>query len=287
MFNSQLDDLTRAALRLFESDEDHYPIYIKEILQINALDAMVEAGLFEDGLVFKGGTVSRLCYRSPRHSEDLDFSMPKQLTATNLDELERLLRHLLRNQHRVDVEFQRNLDQDSVRPTGISHWRARIALPIPLRPDVIQKHLVRVDIAHMPTMRPVRLLPAISDLMPARQPLVAAMDPEELLLEKCVALIEREQLKWRDVFDIWYLEVRGTALRSEWYVRKLQHHRLSIDQARKRLLERRNQMAEAHAPTMYAQELARFLKGSASHSESTAQHVIQRVLNLTDSLLEP
>ena len=84
MSNSRLNDLALTALRLFNEDETYYPVVIKEILQVDILHAMTAANLFFY-VAFKGGTALRLCYRSARYSEDLDFSTRRPFTQTTVE----------------------------------------------------------------------------------------------------------------------------------------------------------------------------------------------------------
>ena len=49
------------------------PVVEKELLHYRILSAMQDGGFFGP-IVFQGGTSLRLCPRSPRYSEDLDFA---------------------------------------------------------------------------------------------------------------------------------------------------------------------------------------------------------------------
>ena len=49
------------------------PVIAKELLHYDILFAL-ESENFLDSITFQGGTSLRLCYASPRYSEDLDFA---------------------------------------------------------------------------------------------------------------------------------------------------------------------------------------------------------------------
>lgn len=65
---------------------------IKEHYQIYLLDHLFKSS-FEDSLIFKGGTTLRLAYNSVRFSEDLDFSLLKDI---NFDEFKQSLNSFIK-----------------------------------------------------------------------------------------------------------------------------------------------------------------------------------------------
>lgn len=282
MSNFPSEEFTQLARRLFHEDEDHYPVLIKEMLQIDILDAMGEAGLFRQQLVFKGGTALRLCYRSLRYSEDLDFSAIRPLHPSDIDNLKQTLDHVIHRRYGLELDFDAS-GSTTTTFRGIHHWRARMRVPMTFRPDVTQTHVVRLDIAEMPVFDKVQIRPVMSDSIPNRQPLAAVMTLPELLTEKLVALIERNRLKWRDVFDIWYLGGRGIEPNSVQYQRKLEDRRIPITAARRALQERGNLLTEESATDRYIRELSRFLR--ADGADRLSPTVVRQVLlQVTDTI---
>lgn len=285
------ENLLTVAQRLFEMDEAHYPVLMKEVLQVDLLRAMTQARLF-DHLVFRGGTALRLCYRSVRHSEDLDFLTIAPLTTAVVEDFERTLRRAVQDRYGLDVEFRDSGEpqRTSGRAFGIRHWEARIRIPAALRPDVRQTHFIRVDVADVPAHR-YGAAPVSSDLPLSASDgrngaLVLVLDPDELLTEKTLALARRDSLKWRDVFDVWHLlRVEHVELDPTLQRQKLHDHGLSVEAWKASLTARAELLRTHEAPARYVDELSRFiLAANADHLRPVAvQGVLRYVARHLDS----
>ena len=163
-----------------------------------------------DDLAFKGGTALYKFHNLNRFSEDLDFTQ----NAKRLDP-ERLIARMARecaligiNSHIGPVErYQKELN-------------ASISFNGPLY-DGSKQSMARVSINISLRERPVSMKPLFYTSpyreIPSFEMYVLA--PEELLAEKIRAVMTRE--KARDVYDVWFLLRKGTALDMGLVERKL------------------------------------------------------------------
>jgi predicted nucleotidyltransferase component of viral defense system len=138
-----------------------------------------------DHLGFKGGTALRLLYKSPRFSEDLDFS--GALRAYHLEEL------LKKTTLKVSEELAIVETLDSKSTTG----GYLAAYQIPVLGMGIRIEL-NVSLRGKPPLEPILVT---TPLYPSYQCLTLAT--ETLVGEKCQALLTRK--KPRDYFDLYYM----------------------------------------------------------------------------------
>jgi len=72
--NDTVDFANLAERAMVQAGRSHMrPVIEKELLHCDILFGLDRAGLLDE-LTFQGGTALRLCYGSPRFSEDLDFA---------------------------------------------------------------------------------------------------------------------------------------------------------------------------------------------------------------------
>ena len=259
MNSLNLDQLTRLALRTLDEDELLYPMVIKEILQVEILQAMVEADLFRK-LVFKGGTALRLCHEGARYSEDLDFSAEISLEQTDIARLKTLLFKTVRERYGLEVDFREPRITLPQAPGSVRHWQARIQVPIPRRVDVRQTHIVHIDVAFLPAYDPV-FLPTTTRHGWGEPSLVRVSSLNELLADKIVALGGRSDVKWRDVFDIGFLAGRHVQVNEEWLRHKFQDQNIAVRDVEWRALlqDRCEVLTKPDTLQRYQQEMSRFL----------------------------
>lgn len=149
---------------------------------------------FKDA-VFKGGTCIKCLYGIERFSEDLDFTVkkPKQFSK----EIQRILRDI------EGIGIQNRFIKEELFPEA---YTCEIAFQGPLYGGTSQtRNKFRIDsgrrigVVRKPEWR------LISSAYPETGEtfLVLAMAPEEILVEKVMAMAERR--KGRDLYDVWFL----------------------------------------------------------------------------------
>lgn len=181
------------------------------------------------GLVFQGGTALRWCFGGSRFSEDLDFVTTMPLTA-----LDTLLTKALKGAEReMTPHFGagRLAVSDKTTRAGsrklLVSWqpeavREKIAIKFECEPLVSGTKLDTEQLV-------MSALPAVSYLVmagefriPRPNSVLVVETPSEILSDKVRALLERQYLKGRDLFDIWLLRQNPAAqLKPELVEKKL------------------------------------------------------------------
>ena len=181
-----------------------------EMAQLLMLAGLAESSKWEaKDLVFHGGTSLHMGWASPRFSEDLDFllnkDLLKEMSKTMVDVVKQMQRHLLR----LDPGLRVELKDKSTSRMG----RFNISLS---KDGIIGKSMVKsefwgVDDAYLQAYRATPRLPIIPQGMRDAQMVVrlraqlpmATLD--SVFCDKLVAMAGREYIKWRDIFDVWWI----------------------------------------------------------------------------------
>jgi predicted nucleotidyltransferase component of viral defense system len=187
---------------------------MKEAIHLHLLSALSEAGVLRH-VVFQGGTALRLCYGGERYSEDLDFVCGRAGAYLKDVEFDALVDKALETTKRT---LQRDFDIDA----------AQIALKRPARPELVKgsdvnvaawqivvpvnptpktpKSRIKIEFANVPSYDSKPLaVSATPGLVQVQDVILNAETPNEILADKAVALTARAALKFRDVWDVWFL----------------------------------------------------------------------------------
>lgn len=244
-------------------------------------------------LIFQGGTALRWCYGGSRFSEDLDF-----VTAMPGKALDRLLAKSIKGAEREMIPHfgsgRLSLADKTVR-TGsrklLLSWQSdtvREKLSIKLECEPL------LSDAKLETDRLVMsALPAVSYLVmagefriPRPNSVLVVETPAEILSDKVRALLERQYLKGRDLFDIWLLrQNRAAQLRRDLVEQKLRCYSWPFKAARtpEFFLD---PASEALLKDALEQDLSRFLPPGvmAVHRENGYRDFIEAVRALCREL---
>jgi len=187
---------------------------MKEAIHLHLLSALSEAGVLRH-VIFQGGTALRLCYGGERYSEDLDFVCGRAGAYLKDVEFEALVDKALEATKRT---LQRDFDIDA----------AQIALKRPTRPELLEgsdvnvaawqivvpvnptpktpKSRIKIEFANVPSYDSKPLtVNATPGLVQVQDVILNAETANEILADKAVALTARAALKFRDVWDVWFL----------------------------------------------------------------------------------
>jgi predicted nucleotidyltransferase component of viral defense system len=187
---------------------------MKEAIHLHLLSALSEAGVLQH-VVFQGGTALRLCYGGERYSEDLDFVCGKAGAYLKDVEFDALVDKALETTKRT---LQRDFDIDAAqialkRPTqpellegsdvNVAAWQIIVPVnPTPKTP----KSRIKIEFANVPSYDSKPLaVSAAPGLVQVQDVILNAETPNEILADKAVALTARAVLKFRDVWDVWFL----------------------------------------------------------------------------------
>lgn len=199
-------------------DENHAAARVarKTMLHAVVLNGMSRAGVFDD-ITFQGGSCLAEVYGNPRLSEDLDF-------AGGRDSVIRLSESLGQVILRAVADFiDAEVAVKSPKPDKVAEGSlalARWTVSLDLNPDnpALPRERLKVELAGVPVYE--RSYERLAGLdghtglpMGAGDVLLAAESKSELLADKIVALAMTEHPRYRDAWDIVWLEGRGADLR--------------------------------------------------------------------------
>jgi hypothetical protein len=171
---------------------------MREYLQARTLEALQRAGAWAS-LTFMGGTALRFLYRTPRFSEDLDFSLEGDPAVYDF---ERLLGAVRRSFEREGYEIR-------LRPsTSATVHKAFVRFPgllreMSLSTDPEQAFSIKIEVDTNPPAGAGIVNTTVRRFVTLR---ISHHDKPSLLAGKIAALLLRGWVKGRDVYDlVWYL----------------------------------------------------------------------------------
>ncbi|WMT73495.1 nucleotidyl transferase AbiEii/AbiGii toxin family protein [Bradyrhizobium sp. Ash2021] len=277
---SQIEEFSRRQGIAGEMDQN----LVKEAIHLHLLSAMSDAGILRHA-VFQGGTALRLCYGGDRYSEDLDFVCGKAGSYFTDVEFKELIEAALETTKktlnrdfgiapdRISLKKPPHPDLVKQEPITVAAWQ--IIVPIEATPRA-PKSLIKIEFANVPAYEtkpmPVRATPG---LVQVQDVILTVETPNEILADKAVALTAREVLKFRDVWDVWFLQNKLDAKVDREVVQKKFADYGTSDmeaKAEKRLAE----LSSEATPNAFLSEMKRFLpaKRVAQLSETGLQHSI-------------
>lgn len=188
---------------------------VKEAIHLHLLSAMSEAGILKHA-VFQGGTALRLCYGGERYSEDLDFVCGKAgsyFTDVEFSELIETALETTKNTLARDFGLDANSisrkkpdHPDLVKQSAVAVAAWQIIVPIEPTPHT-PKSRIKIEFANVPAYdtKPMAVR-ATPGLVQIQDVILRAESADEILADKAVALAARAALKFRDVWDVWFLQ---------------------------------------------------------------------------------
>ena len=253
------------ARRRIEADMDQN--LMKEVIHLHLLSALSETGVLQH-VVFQGGTALHLCYGGERYSEDLDFVCGKAGSYLKDVEFDGLVGQAMETTKRT---LQRDFDIDAgqitlkrpaqsqlIEGSGVNVATWQIMVPVAPTPRT-PKSRIKIEFANVPSydFRPVAV-GITPGLVQIQDVILNTETANEILADKAVALTARATLKFRDVWDVWYLVNKlGAAADREVVLKKFADYG-TTDIERKASARLKELAQEATARAFYA-EMRRFL----------------------------
>lgn len=191
------------------------PVRNAELLQIHLLDNLYSLAGSEH-ITFQGGTAIRWLYGGLRFSEDLDF-----VTHHPPDIIEDILRRLVpRIRNACIAHFGPGvLEQHSKGKRSEAVKTFFIFRPQDRRERIaVKTEFEMLAAGHRPQQEHhvLRDLPSIAGIiasgrlaLPYSSSIIVAETPSQILADKVRALFERNYLKGRDLYDIWWLHCKA------------------------------------------------------------------------------
>jgi predicted nucleotidyltransferase component of viral defense system len=180
--------------------------------QFRFLDALMSDSALEcSEIAFHGGTSLHFSWRSPRRSEDLDFLLAKG--AHDIGEVIERARKRTEEAFRADdPAYGVEINNKTRRGERMIAYQLVVS-----HPDYLGKTLVKVEFWKVDTgylagypvelrtpVRPGDIVSRISSPVPA-----AAL--ETAYCDKLTAFATRRYLKWRDIYDLWWIGTQTDA----------------------------------------------------------------------------
>lgn len=157
-----------------------------------------------EDVVFQGGTSLALAWNSPRFSEDLDFVARNDLNFS--EAMQTIGQHV---QEKLNQTYPGAVVEVKEKGEGQnSNFMLAVSLPNVLGKVKIKTEFWKVEREHIQSYDgSIKEVAARGNITPA----VPVASPNQIFADKMVALGARARLKWRDVFDLWYLDGIGHA----------------------------------------------------------------------------
>ena len=240
---------------------------IKEAIHLHLLSALSEAGVLRH-VVFQGGTALRLCYGGERYSEDLDFVCGKAGSYIDKIEFEKLVASALETTKKtLHREFDINPDEILLKqppfPMTIKSDLAKVAawqISVPIASlRYLPKSRIKIEFANVPSYDSgPNVAKAVPGLVQIEDVVLTVESANEILADKAVALTAREVLKYRDVWDVWYLTNKLNAqVEREMVTNKFADYGTSNVDAKAR--QRQEELTKASTEKAFLGEMTRFL----------------------------
>jgi predicted nucleotidyltransferase component of viral defense system len=263
------------------------PVVVKELVHYDIFFHMVQSGLMPENMVFIGGTCLRLCHRSERFSEDLDFHAGSQFLPSDFDRLRESLEKFLNDEYGFPVIVKspaQNANDPNYSNTAASTWKVIIETSPNQRH--MPKQRVHIDIANIPTHEPepdllkvnYQGLPDGYDSIVVRR---SSMN--EILADKIIAVGARNNIKARDIWDIQWLRQNGINVDMDLVRLKLIDH--GIKEFETLLIQKKESLVDYWSSGAFSQEMSRFLNSnslSRTVQQLTYLSIVQRE---TDTLI--
>jgi len=220
------------------------PVIEKELLHFDILFRLDQEGLL-DALTFQGGTALRLCYGSPRFSEDLDFVGGVDFSGSQLEGLSQCLEHYIGRRYGLTVVVKEPAElrnEPAYRGLNVDKWQISV-VTAPQRPD-IPRQRIKIEVANIPAYSRVpRSLNANYEFLPDGygDTLVLTESLDEILADKVVSLVNTQgYVRHRDIWDLRWLRQREAKLVPKWVNSKIRDYGVEgfedkLDSMRERL----------------------------------------------------
>jgi predicted nucleotidyltransferase component of viral defense system len=240
---------------------------IKETIHLHLLSALSDAGVLRH-VVFQGGTALHLCYGGERYSEDLDFVCGKAGTYIANVAFEQFVQDALeatkKSLHRDfgidpgEIALKQPANPMGIKADHVSVAAWQIIVPVGTT-SRSPKSRIKIEFANVPSHdRTPAVARAMPGLTQVQDIILTVESANEILADKAVALTAREALKYRDVWDVWFLVSRlGADTDPEIVARKFSDYGTADVLAKAE--RRREELAQATTEKPFLDEMRRFL----------------------------
>jgi predicted nucleotidyltransferase component of viral defense system len=160
---------------------------------------------------FHGGTSLHLSWNSARYSEDLDFLLSREVV--NVDKVLAKVLAILREQFRaMDAQFVIDIQDKSKDPARMLSFQITVSHAAYMGNAMVKAEFWRTDAAYLANYPTQFRTPIAPDGL-----VVRVMHPvpvatlETAYADKLTAFATRPYVKWRDVYDLWWIGTQSSA----------------------------------------------------------------------------
>lgn len=179
-------------------------------LQFYFLDSFGSSSDFQNNeIAFHGGTSLRCAWRSPRFSEDLDF-MVSEDAVERLDRILAKAFKLMRERLLIDdPHFKLTLKDKSKDGGRLIRFHLVLEKEGVIGSAMVQTEFWKTPAAFLEHYK-TQLVHAghPHDLIMQMTSLIPAAEMSTVFCDKLVAFSTRPYVKWRDIFDVWWLRTK-------------------------------------------------------------------------------
>lgn len=200
------------------------PVVEKELLHYEILHALDKANLLRH-LTFQGGTSLRLCHGSSRFSEDLDFAGGRNFNAAGMAEIKNCIKKQIGDHYGLKVAVKEP-DDMPFNVVKVDTWQVSVETA-PLQKS-IPRQRIKIEVAGIPAhtreLVPLRL--NYDFLQSYGGILVNAETLDEVMADKVLAFPVARNIRYRDIWDLAWLEQQGAKLDTHLVALKIEDYRI-------------------------------------------------------------
>lgn len=170
------------------------------------LDCLMSEAMFScKQIAFHGGTSLHLSWRSSRHSEDLDFLLSKEVD--NLGEVStRILKAMQERFFAIDPGFIVEMRDKTKNAARMPLYHLIVSHESKIGNVMVKAEFWRVDANYLKSYPTEFKTPVpVGDTVGRLSNPVPAAKLETAYCDKLTAFATRPHLKWRDIYDLWWI----------------------------------------------------------------------------------
>lgn len=237
------------------------PVIEKELLHYDILFCLDQDGLL-DRLTFQGGTSLRLCYGSPRFSEDLDFAGGSDFAGAQLKAMKASIEQFIGGRYGLEVSVREPGElREEPDYAGLTVDKWQVSVTTAPRRREVPRQRIKVEVASVPAYsREPRPLLANYEFLPDGygDTLIMTESLDEVMADKLVSLVNTVRyVRHRDIWDLRWLKQRGALIRPEWVQHKIRDY--GIKDYPERLQAMWARLPEIIHGRAFKAEMARFI----------------------------
>lgn len=172
---------------------------------------MSESSLTCEQIAFHGGTSLHMSWRSPRFSEDLDFLLSKEVF--DLDKITDKIKDSIQEKFiSIDPNFNVEIKDKTKNADRMPLYHIVVSHPGYIGNAMVKAEFWRVDADYLKQYPTEFKTPApMGDFVSHISNPIPAATLETAYCDKLTAFATRPHLKWRDIYDLWWIGTQTDA----------------------------------------------------------------------------